>query len=229
MSFDDLAVFKSCGYAENEVGKLSTYGSVLHNGVPLLFKVVADGAYAGDLCAAVEGKVFLDLGSAEGRAVISAALHFHGRSSDSAGKADLPSLKKAIGVELSRRRHDLALKHRSRIASEDLRGRIQLVHDDILSQQTAELLSEADVVYAANLRFPEEVNSRLGAHIAAALSPEKDCFVLCLAPLVFQGRLPVASWQVVVPMSWNPSGWPVFCHHFPRVAPQGCGEMASVA
>merc|ERR1712194_612868 len=128
-----------------------------------------------------------------------------------------PKLKKSIGVELSTLRHELAVKYRARITDEEVRQRVQLVHDDILSQDTAQLLSEADVVYAANLHFPDDVNRRLGAHVANAVDPAKDVFVLALAPLHFTDRAPAAVWSISVPMSWNPTGWPVHCHRFPSV------------
>eukprot|EP00929_Paragymnodinium_shiwhaense_P036861 TRINITY_DN19711_c0_g1_i2.p1 TRINITY_DN19711_c0_g1~~TRINITY_DN19711_c0_g1_i2.p1 ORF type:complete len:413 (-),score=102.24 TRINITY_DN19711_c0_g1_i2:11-1249(-) len=219
LSYDDMAVFKSHGYREDHVGQLGTYGSVLHNGVPLLFKAIADRVHSGCLQKAVEGKRFLDLGSAEARCVISAALHFSGRPAKVHAEREViprPCLESSVGIELSTLRHDLADKYRARIEDAAVKERVTLIHDDILSSNSAKLIREADIIYAANLRFPEEVNRRLGAHIASSLDPERDCFVLDLAPLVYEGRPPSDSWEVLVPMSWNPGGWPVRFNHFRR-------------
>merc|ERR1712176_1329724 len=163
-----------------------------------MFRSIAAVAYQGDMFAAVHDKTFVDLGSAEGKCVISAMLHFSGL--DSSKGTCSPKLRKSIGIELSTYRHDLALKHRSRIADVDLRERVQLVQDDILSPETARTLGEADVVYAANLHFPEELNRRLGTHMAMALHPARECFVLTLAPLHFGEKVPAAVWDVSVPM-----------------------------
>eukprot|EP00927_Polykrikos_kofoidii_P030167 TRINITY_DN26006_c0_g1_i1.p1 TRINITY_DN26006_c0_g1~~TRINITY_DN26006_c0_g1_i1.p1 ORF type:complete len:522 (-),score=143.41 TRINITY_DN26006_c0_g1_i1:332-1897(-) len=201
MSMEDMEEFKARGFAGDDIGKLSTYGCVLHTGVYKLFEAIAEHAFGGDIRAALHDKVFVDLGSAEGRCVISAAMHFDGGSiaaADDGGgiaaKAAVaaastnttatceaadgtcqfrPRLKRAVGVELSGARHDLAVKYRARIADEDIRNRVELVRDDIFSEESARLLTQADVVYAANLRFPEEVNGRLGAHVAACLDPAK--------------------------------------------------------
>merc|ERR1712190_336759 len=98
--------------------------------------------YAGDLAAALDGKVFLDLGSADGRCVISAALHFSGIGLLTVeGKPCSPKFKKVIGVELSALRHELALKYRARSSIAAVRDMVHLVHDDILSRQTAQWIS----------------------------------------------------------------------------------------
>eukprot|EP00928_Gymnodinium_smaydae_P040959 TRINITY_DN27739_c0_g1_i1.p1 TRINITY_DN27739_c0_g1~~TRINITY_DN27739_c0_g1_i1.p1 ORF type:complete len:523 (+),score=67.73 TRINITY_DN27739_c0_g1_i1:57-1571(+) len=202
MCFDDLETFVAHGYSKEDVGKLSVYGCVLHEGVPLLFKSIAKMRFQDSIRSVVDDKVFLDLGSADGRCVISAALHFVG-------------LKEVIGIELSAARHCIAEQHRLRLSDERVRSRVRLVQDDILSDSTAALVANADIIYAANLRFPEEVNRALGGHITRSMKREKEYFVLVLASVDFSHRMPAASWEISVPMNWNPEGWPVYCHHFP--------------
>merc|ERR1719401_2783871 len=152
MCMDDLGTFAAHGYDKHYIGKLATYGCVLHSGVPWLFQGVANLGFGGCLSSAVEGKVFLDLGSADGRCVISAALHFGG-------------LRSATGIELSFARHEVAMKHKARISDEEFARKIRFIHDDVLSEATAKLVAESDVLYFANLTFPEEVNRKMGSHL----------------------------------------------------------------
>merc|ERR1711865_651096 len=100
-------------------------------------------------------------------------------------------------------------KHKARISDKSVADRVQLLQDDILSNACAELVAQADIIYAANLRFPEDINQKLGAHVTRAVRPEREYFVMVLAPIDFQARMPAASWEVSVAMNWNPSGWPV--------------------
>lgn len=222
MCLDDMQVFEDAGYQRNDIGRLSTYGCVLHSGVLQLFQGVADRAFVGDLAGAVDGKTFLDLGSAEGRCILSAALHF-------GNSCRHPCLHQAVGIELSALRHGLAQKHLARVRDAEVRDRVTLLQGDILAEEAAHWVGQADVIYAANLHFPPEVNEQIGRMLEEKMNPEKEVFVLELASLGFQPhdegtgeniaektrRKPADSWDIQVSMSWNPDGWPVHCHRFP--------------
>lgn len=222
MNLSDMDVFEGSGYRRDDVGKLCTYGCVLHTGVRAMFQGIADRAFAGDLAQVVDGKTFLDLGSAEARCVLSALLHF-GPSDGS-----VPVLRHAVGVELSELRHSLAQRHLARLRSPAAKRRVSLLHDDILGEDAALWIERADVIYASNLHFPLDVSERLGHRLLERMDPRKDVFVMGLAPLggfaagddaASERRTFADTWDVMVPMSWNPGGWPVTVYHFPRVLP----------
>lgn len=144
----------------------------------------------------------------------------------------VPRLQQAVGIELSTLRHRLAQRHLARLRGPDSRRRTLLLEGDILGDEALPWIGRADIIYAANLHFPEEVNERLGHRLLENIDLSKEVFVLALAPLggfapqplgegegaserQSQKRGFAASWEIQVPMSWNPGGWPVSVFHFP--------------
>ncbi|CAK9088229.1 unnamed protein product [Durusdinium trenchii] len=196
MAFDDIQVFEEAGHPRDHVGMLATYGFVHFSGMSKLLEggsdlsltpiildaFFLDASFAVSLWTllkpwglqmaktagiaqkfepglpiqkALAAKRFLDLGSGDGRAVIAAAVL-------------VPSLSESLGVELSMSRHQLAVKNRSRLP-DALQDVVHFQQCDILQVEPA-LLGGTEIVWLANLRFPDEtvlaINKYLDAHCA---------------------------------------------------------------
>lgn len=72
----------------------------------------------------------------------------------------------------------------------------------------------ADVIWLANLRFPDDVVASVNDLLEQRCALDKDAVVATLreCPSWQSPRL-IEAWTQQVPMSWNPSGWPVFFYH----------------
>ena len=94
-----------------------------------------------------ENKVFYDLGSGKGSVVINAINNFK-------------NLKKAVGIEIVKDRHNDAIKRREK---EDLKDKIEFIEEDIFSDKVS--LKDADIIYISNLCFNEEMNNNIAKKI----------------------------------------------------------------
>ena len=95
-----------------------------------------------------ENKVFYDLGSGKGSVVINAINNFK-------------NLKKAVGIEIVKDRHNDAIKRREK---EDLKDKIEFIEEDIFSDKVS--LKDADLIYISNLCFNEEMNNNIAKKIS---------------------------------------------------------------
>lgn len=90
---------------------------------------------------------FLDLGSGTGKIVLIAAALF-------------PELKRAVGVELSRTRHGIAIRSRDELHNLApqlaLLDRVWLMDDDVRHAVAA--IAVADVIWVSNTCFPNDLN-----------------------------------------------------------------------
>lgn len=204
MAFDDMVVFESAGHSRDHIGMLATYGFVNFGGMRTLLQSAAGrlGPQSSEskcsLSEALAGMRFLDLGSGDGRAVIGAAVL-------------VPSLAEAVGIELSVSRHDLAVRNRGRLP-EALREIISFEQCDIMQVDPLRL-GKMDIVYLANLRFPDEAVEAINSKLERECALERDAVVATLRECRFSRTH--SAWTEQVSMSWNPAGWPVFCYHLP--------------
>mmetsp|Transcript_6385 Transcript_6385/g.23920 ORF Transcript_6385/g.23920 Transcript_6385/m.23920 type:complete len:251 (-) Transcript_6385:247-999(-) len=211
MAFDDIAAFEAAGHSRDSVGQLATYGFITYRGVRLLLESsvarlrrVATGKELGSeplTDESAKGMRLLDLGSGDGRAVISAAFL-------------APSLAEAVGLELSPSRHVLAEKNHARLP-ERLRDVVRFCEGDIL-QAPSELFGAADIIYLANLRFPDDVVEAVNQRLERDCALERDAVVATLREVNF--ARPHEAWTEKLPMSWNPEGWTVFFYYLPSAA-----------
>ena len=98
-------------------------------------------------------EVFVDLGSGCGKSVIQVAKEW-----------TLDGVVKAIGIELSKTRHDVGQAGLQRVDDSELRARVQLVQADML---VCPHLEDATLIYVASLLFDDDFMSRLGSRLAA--------------------------------------------------------------
>eukprot|EP00933_Yihiella_yeosuensis_P047317 TRINITY_DN43077_c0_g1_i1.p1 TRINITY_DN43077_c0_g1~~TRINITY_DN43077_c0_g1_i1.p1 ORF type:complete len:259 (+),score=51.85 TRINITY_DN43077_c0_g1_i1:46-777(+) len=207
MAFDDMAVFENAGHSREHIGQLATYGFVNFSGMRRMLEGIAARlrpetwiSSGKSLAKALSDTSFLDLGSGDGRAVIAAAVL-------------APTLRESIGVELSVSRHELAVRNR-RGLPEDLKGIVRFEQCDIFKVD-ASCLGSTEIVYLANLRFPDETVEAINDHLEKHCAIENDAVVATLRECNF--TRPCTSWTENVSMSWNPEGWPVFCYHLPAL------------
>ncbi|GAB5358517.1 hypothetical protein AAMO2058_000465100 [Amorphochlora amoebiformis] len=156
-------------FAESNSG--STYGYMRWEGVTQMLE-----SYE------TKDKVFYDLGSGVGRPVFAAAMQY-------------PDLKKCVGVELSRRRHEQAIGLLSLMDKGQPKSIISFRCENMLKVD----LSDADIVYISSLCFPKEFLTRLGSYLDEVL--KEGAIVLsskeCPMSRAKLERRPVVS------MSWN--------------------------
>lgn len=113
--------------------------------------------------------VFYDLGSGIGKVVLHAALA-------------LP-LRRAVGIEMVRRRHDLAVEVLDQI---DARGLLQTETCELWCGDFMRLpISDATVIYTCSTAFPDALMSRLARRVARL--PKLRCFVSLREPEVLHG------------------------------------------
>ncbi|CAE6920075.1 argC [Symbiodinium natans] len=201
MALEDIAVFEEAGFQRDQVGMLATYGFVDFAGVRTLLRGIAERLRpgSGDLPQALAGMHFLDLGSGDGRAVIGAALL-------------APTLAESRGVELSVSRHELAVRNRSRLPK-GMQDIVRFQQIDILQVEPTRL-GATEIVWLANLRFPDETVEAINQYLEMHCARDVDAVVATLRECSF--RRPHEAWTMEVSMSWNPQGWPVFCYLLPR-------------
>lgn len=198
MEAEDLACFAAAGHERAAAARLGTYGAVSLEGVGALLRSAAArlaGAAELPLPRALARRRFLDLGSGDGRAVLAAAVM-------------APTLAEAAGVELCGRRHGLAVQNR-RCLPEPLRSIVSLEQGDALRAE-ASRLAAADIVWVANLRFPDPVVASLNERLERHCAIGKDAVVAALRECHF--ARPHTAWTERIPMSWNPDGSAVFCY-----------------
>jgi len=195
IAFDDLAVFEAAGHPREQVAKLSTYGFITWAGMQTFLAEVS-ARFVADDCVALTGKRFLDLGSGDARTLVAALLQ-------------APMLGAAHGVELSLRRHELALKNCSQLP-DALRSKALVAQGDIL-RVSAEDLASADVIYSSSLHFPEQVVAQLESSFEERCAIEHDVVIGSLRECNFRRRH--VAWTQKVAMSWNADGAPVYFYH----------------
>jgi len=166
------------GFDENN-GREYTYGEVTSLGVRQL-------AHAMNLSSSSD-VVLYDLGSGVGRLVMQMALDFG------------PSLKTAIGVELSMERHEIASSILSEIAwiKPSLKDSVIFLNSDVLELD----LSDATHVYISSLCFPRSVLHQLQDYLVTI---EGIRVVVALNRL---DRFETGEFEVSdahVQMSWGP-------------------------
>eukprot|EP00440_Ansanella_granifera_P024299 gb/GFBE01026396.1/.p1 GENE.gb/GFBE01026396.1/~~gb/GFBE01026396.1/.p1 ORF type:complete len:241 (+),score=61.53 gb/GFBE01026396.1/:1-723(+) len=202
MAFDDMAVFEDAGHSRDHIGMLATYGFVNFCGMRTMLKGIARRLRPEladcSLAEALSGLRFLDLGSGDGRAVIGAAVL-------------APTLRESAGVELSVSRHELAARNRERLP-DALRAIVCIEQCDIMKVDES-LLGATEIVWLANLRFPDETVAAINDHLERCCADKVDAVVATLRECNFSR--PHTVWTEQVSMSWNPEGWPVFCYHLP--------------
>ena len=133
---------------------ISAYGELTNNGLKTLFKNIE-----------TENKIFYDLGSGNGTLIIRSIL--------------LYNLKKAIGIELSKKRFEYALNLYNKIKNPELKNKINFYNDDLFLID----ISDADIIYISNLCFSNRNNRELGLKIKNSI--KKKCIIFCSKEIPF--------------------------------------------
>jgi len=154
-----------------ESGSGFTYGYMCWGGVAQMLGTVI-----------TERKVFYDLGSGVGRPVFAAAMQFS-------------RLKKAVGIELSKQRHEQAVHICSKIENEGIKDKIELRCENILESD----ISDADIVYISSLCFSKNILERIGKYLNSQLKRGAIVFTSKETPMARaeQEKGPIVA------MSWN--------------------------
>jgi ubiquinone/menaquinone biosynthesis C-methylase UbiE len=114
----------------------TTYGELTNKGLIEMFKNID-----------TRDKTFYDLGSGKGSVVINAINNY-------------PELKKAIGIEYVKERHDEAIKRKYEMRNSD---KINFMQGDFTSNDFN--ISDADLIYISNLCLSEETNKEIAEKI----------------------------------------------------------------
>lgn len=129
-------------------GYCPTYGELTKKGVHKILGTIEG-----------QGKVFVDMGSGTGNVILHAwSVH--------------SKWVQTVGIELSKERHEIALKTKKRLNSTQ-RGRTDFIHGDMLSYSTI----HADIIYISNLCFDEKVNRKIGKKLDKEVKPGTIIFV----------------------------------------------------
>lgn len=125
-------------YYDNYIGKKynTTYGELTNEGLTTLFKNVN-----------TENKTFYDLGSGKGNVIMNAIKNY-------------PNLKKAIGIEYVKERHNEAIEKSATIENKE---KIEFIQGDFTGADIS--LHDADLIYISNLCLSEETNKEIADKI----------------------------------------------------------------
>lgn len=115
---------------------VTTYGELTNEGLIEMFKKID-----------TNNKTFYDLGSGKGSVIINAIKNY-------------PNLKKAIGIEYVKKRHDEAEIKKSNISEKD---KVKFIQGDFTSNDVN--LSDANLIYISNLCLSEETNKDIAEKI----------------------------------------------------------------
>ena len=118
----------------------STYGEISRTGLKDMLKGIQ-----------TNGKVFYDLGSGLGKSVLWSVVD-HGMT----GK----------GIEISKERHDNALKLLEQVPKNH-RQLINLYNDDMFNHN----IKDGNIIFISNLCFPQKINDKLVDKIVIELNP----------------------------------------------------------
>uniref|UniRef100_A0A7S3ZAV1 DOT1 domain-containing protein n=2 Tax=Lotharella globosa TaxID=91324 RepID=A0A7S3ZAV1_9EUKA len=147
-----------------ESGGSGTYGILEDDGVKAIL-------LRADKMIGLKNKLFCDVGSGDGEAIISALLQF-------------PMLKGCLGIELSPFRHKRAQEAVKNEMIEELHCRIELRCQDGLKAD----LSSCDVIYVSNLLAEERFNVAFGKQCDQQLSEGTIVFAINPVPMT-RGKL----------------------------------------
>jgi len=129
-----------------------------------------------------KGKVFYDLGSGVGKPLVAAVMLF-------------PKLKRAVGIELSKGRHDQGTMVLKEIKDKNIKAKVVLVQGSMLDAE----LSESDIIYISSLCFSTEFLKKLASHLNSSL--KQGTIVLTSKALPLPRGVLVS--RPIVAMSWN--------------------------
>lgn len=181
--------------------KPSTYGEITSTGARQLFYHM--GLLTNEELSSSSSVVFMDWGSGTGKLVAQACL-------------ELDHITRAIGIEFSKSRHDVACLSKEKLIQAILLDdprmgtmvdqRLQLQHGDFFNYDT----SDATHVYISSLCFPPEMMQRLEQKICNPSS-----HLECVASLRKFPTLSILPQVHYVEMSWTrPKGVPVYFYFF---------------
>jgi len=154
-----------------EHGSQSTYGYLTFSGMDDMLSQVE-----------TKDKVFYDLGSGVGKPPVAAAMLF-------------PDLKKCIGVELSKGRHDQGIAVLKDMKDKSVKEKIRLYNGSMLDT----VLDDADLIYISSLCFSHEFLKRLGKYLDNSL---KVGTVVMTSKTIPMSRSELVG-RPTVAMSWN--------------------------
>ena len=149
-----------------------TYGELTYNGLESILNSIN-----------CKDKVFFDLGSGKGNVVINSI-------------KIKPSLKKSIGIELSKKRYEEAFKNLNSLINNE-KFKIQFLNNDILSNDIN--LNDADIIYISNLCFSDDVNRQIAHKLDNEIKSGTLIFCSKKLPLTLKHEMKVTS----VEQSWN--------------------------
>lgn len=126
----DLNKFKKDGYPK-------LYGNLKFEGLNEIIKNIND--YKGNKW--IKNKTFIDLGSGDGRVNIW-SIYFN--------------IKKSIGIELSKKRHNIAMENKKKLNIED-QEKIEFINEDLFKYN----MKDVDIIYISSYAFSETMKIKL--------------------------------------------------------------------
>ena len=136
-----------CPFKKNSYSK--TYGELTKKGLTQILKGVK-----------TKNKTFVDIGSGKGSVVINVVNNY-------------PQIKKVIGIELDKERHEEAEKRIKKEVSKKNQKKITLINGDMLTNYS---YSDCDLIYISNLCFSNDVNMKLSKKLNKELCPGSKVF-----------------------------------------------------
>jgi H3 lysine-79-specific histone-lysine N-methyltransferase len=150
-------------------GYASTYGELTTKGLKQIMKNVEN----------IKDKIFVDLGSGGGNIVIHSIKKY--------------PLKKGVGIELSKHRHEIALKNQLKLP-EEKQKKVKFYNDDILKKS----FKTYDIFYISNLCFNEDTNEKIENKLFK--EAKNNALIFCSKPMKLKLKL---KKMIYVEQTWN--------------------------
>ena len=153
-----------------------TYGEMTYEGIESFLLINQDNKI----------KYFMDIGSGRGKLCIYMALQ--------------PYIKKSIGIELVKERHDEAIKLLNNFNKEKHLTNIELLNNDIFDLDLKNMIQEPILIWWSNLCFSDEICDKIVVKLLNEIP--KDSIIVCTKKLQQNSKLKQLETKSVS-MTWN--------------------------
>jgi len=178
-------IYPSTKYDNTENKKydnhIITYGEMEYEGMFKLIKYLNDNQ-------SVMFDHFIDLGSGRGKLSLQLAC--------------LPYIKKSIGIEIVKKRHDDAENNKKKLNDyKKFTDKVLFINDDFNKVDLSNHIKGITLVWLSNLCFPQELTNKIFNKLLDILPPQS--IIACSKQHLLNTKQLFRFPKLQVPMSWN--------------------------
>jgi hypothetical protein len=175
----------------DKIGDDETYGEMEYEGVKKFNNFLNNNN---------DFEYFLDIGS--------------GRGKICCWYAAQKGIKKSIGIEIVKERHDDAIHLLSELKNnyEHITKKIYFMNNSIFDINLQNIFDDKILIWMSNLCFSKELTNMIFQKLDDEL-PKESLIVCSEKPNIELKKIKITNLELYVPMSWNPAGALVYIYH----------------